>query len=495
MVARPTRVRLQPGAQSTVTLTARVSFLPRRLGAIEGRTRLDVSGGGRIFVPVGRGPSGPGLGADRRRHALDEELPRVGPRPGRAHRSGRAGARPCRPPPAPPALAARRRALARAGTARLARSVAGCAAGSLRVRAHRARPPRWPARPRAVPPARGRTAAGRSGRSREHRLPDPVGVDSRPRHDDGRGANPSAREPVRDRAPAAPKRRKDVRDRPESDQRSRAVQEVGRGLDPGDDGRRRRDRLRGLPRDAQHRPWPVQGRDSLPPGRHARRGQGARDVDDVEVRADGPPVRRRQGRRDLRSEAALAAGARRDDPSLHERDHQRDRAGEGHPGPRRGHRRERDGVDLRHLLDEQGPLGARGRDRQAALDRRFARTRRGDGARLALRHHRRARRGEQRARWASRRRAGIRQRRPPSRADARGGGGDRGRGLRLDRRPVRAEGARPAVGAGAQGRARNADGLCRRGRDHERRAAGTRVRRARAVCARAGDSTRTTRAR
>ena len=52
-----------------------------------------------------------------------------------------------------------------------------------------------------------------------------------------------------------------------------------------------------LPRHAQHRPRPVEGRDPLPPGRHARRGQGARDVDDLEVRADGPPVRRRQGRR------------------------------------------------------------------------------------------------------------------------------------------------------------------------------------------------------
>ncbi len=51
VVATPTRLRLPPGAQSTVTLTARVSFLPRRLGVIEGRTRLDVSGGGRIFVP------------------------------------------------------------------------------------------------------------------------------------------------------------------------------------------------------------------------------------------------------------------------------------------------------------------------------------------------------------------------------------------------------------------------------------------------------------
>ena len=51
VVTSPTRLRLEPGAKSIVKLTARVSFLPRRLGAIEGRTRLDVSGGGRIFVP------------------------------------------------------------------------------------------------------------------------------------------------------------------------------------------------------------------------------------------------------------------------------------------------------------------------------------------------------------------------------------------------------------------------------------------------------------
>ena len=51
VIATPTRVRLPPGARSIVKLTARVSFVPRRLGAIEGRTRLDVSGGGRVFVP------------------------------------------------------------------------------------------------------------------------------------------------------------------------------------------------------------------------------------------------------------------------------------------------------------------------------------------------------------------------------------------------------------------------------------------------------------
>jgi len=41
--------------------------------------------------------------------------------------------------------------------------------------------------------------------------------------------------------------------------------------------------------------------------------------------------------------------------------------------PRRRHRRLGDGVDLRHVLDEQGPFRAGRRDRQAALDRRLAR--------------------------------------------------------------------------------------------------------------------------
>ena len=40
---------------------------------------------------------------------------------------------------------------------------------------------------------------------------------------------------------------------------------------------------------------------------------------------------------DLRPEGALARGARADDAPLHVRDRQRDRPGEGHPGARRGH--------------------------------------------------------------------------------------------------------------------------------------------------------------
>ena len=45
--------------------------------------------------------------------------------------------------------------------------------------------------------------------------------------------------------------------------------------------------LHGLPRAAQPRPRPGQGRHPLPPGRHARRGQGAGHVDDLEVRRGG----------------------------------------------------------------------------------------------------------------------------------------------------------------------------------------------------------------
>ena len=79
----------------------------------------------------------------------------------------------------------------------------------------------------------------------------------------------------------------------------------------------------------------------------------------------------------------VARRARADDPPLHVRDHQRDRAGEGHPGAGCRHERQHDGVDLRHLFDEQGLFGARRRHRQAAGDRRLARPRGGDGAEAA----------------------------------------------------------------------------------------------------------------
>ncbi|MGH3072661.1 MAG: hypothetical protein ACRDNB_10395, partial [Gaiellaceae bacterium] len=51
VTARPDRLRLAPGQRATVTLRASVAFLPRRLGAIQGRARLEVAGGGRVIVP------------------------------------------------------------------------------------------------------------------------------------------------------------------------------------------------------------------------------------------------------------------------------------------------------------------------------------------------------------------------------------------------------------------------------------------------------------
>ena len=54
------------------------------------------------------------------------------------------------------------------------------------------------------------------------------------------------------------------------------------------------------------------------------------------------------------------------------------------PAPDVGTDPQRHGLDLRHLLDEQGPLGARRRHRQAAERRRLARPARGDRARRAV---------------------------------------------------------------------------------------------------------------
>ena len=51
VTAIPARVRLAPGASARVKLTARLTFLPRRVGAIQGRARLEVAGGGRVVVP------------------------------------------------------------------------------------------------------------------------------------------------------------------------------------------------------------------------------------------------------------------------------------------------------------------------------------------------------------------------------------------------------------------------------------------------------------
>ncbi len=150
---------------------------------------------------------------------------------------------------------------------------------------------------------------------------------------------------------------------------------------PVADGQRRDRSLHRLPRAVQHHPRPGQGRHPLSPGRDARRGDGARGLDDVEVRRRAHPVRRRQGRRHLRSDADVAARARSADAPLRRRDHRRHRAREGRAGARRQHQRSGDGVGDGHLQHARRPHRDRRRHRQAARARRIARPARSDRTR------------------------------------------------------------------------------------------------------------------
>ena len=51
VAATPERLRLRPRQEAQLVLTARVAFLPRRLGAVFGAVRLEVAGGGSSRVP------------------------------------------------------------------------------------------------------------------------------------------------------------------------------------------------------------------------------------------------------------------------------------------------------------------------------------------------------------------------------------------------------------------------------------------------------------
>ena len=198
----------------------------------------------------------------------------------------------------------------------------------------------------------------------------------------------------------------------------------------------------------------------------------------------------------VRSEAALARRAGAPDPPLHERDHHRDRAREGHPGAGRRHRRAGDGVDHRHLLDERGPLVL------GVVT----------GKPLAVGGSRRPGRGD-RARRRSTASATALQKQGRDSHDTRvaiQGFGNVGsnlarllaeEGVRVDRRlrlerrhpqPVRPR--RPGRDRATRRSTASLDGLPRRGRDHERGADRARLRRPRPVRARAGDHGRERRA-
>ena len=134
----------------------------------------------------------------------------------------------------------------------------------------------------------------------------------------------------------------------------------------------------GLPRPAQRGPRSGQGRPAIPPGDGPRRRPRAGDVDDLEMRPGGRPVRRREGRRHLRSLDDEPEGARGADPAVRDRARRHHRAGFGYPGARRRDQRPDDGLDHGHRLDAPRPLRARRRHRQADRDRRLGRPRRCD---------------------------------------------------------------------------------------------------------------------
>ena len=110
------------------------------------------------------------------------------------------------------------------------------------------------------------------------------------------------------------------------------------------------------------------------------------------------PVRRRQGRRHLRSARDEREGGRGADPPLRDRARARHRPGLGHPGAGRRDQRPDDGLDHGHGVDAPGLLGAGRRHRQARRDRRLGRPRGRD--RPGRRVHDRGRRPPDRPRRA-----------------------------------------------------------------------------------------------
>ena len=264
---------------------------------------------------------------------------------------------------------------ATAKRARRARAPARPAARPLRVRAHRARPRRRACSPpRRLPAPRSprghRAARGpeRSTSARSWRIFARSESDKEPVRDDRRRARRHLREnPFELAQRAAAPRRRRLRDRRELVSVLAGVQEGGDRLGAGHDGRRQRCR--------SFEGYRVTHNVARGPSKGGIRYHPDVTLDEVKALAMwmtwkcalmGIPFGGAKGGVVCDPKQLSRARARAADAALHERDHQRDRPGEGHPGARRRHRARDDGLDLRHVLDEQGPLGARRRDRQAA---------------------------------------------------------------------------------------------------------------------------------
>ncbi len=216
---------------------------------------------------------------------------------------------------------------------------------------------------------------------------------------------------IRECAPPVRPRGQDPEADEESDRGDQGTAPCDRGPASRPDGRREHRDLHGLPGAAQHRPRTRQGRRAIPSRRDARRGEGARPLDDLQVRGRQHPDGRRQGGRHRRSQEALPFRTRASLPALLRRDDRSLRRRQGHSRPGREHGTAGDGLVHGHLLDAPPGVPSGGRDRQADRAGRQPGTRDRDGGRRHDLHPRGGPASEDGARRRAGGRAGVRQRR------------------------------------------------------------------------------------
>ena len=129
----------------------------------------------------------------------------------------------------------------------------------------------------------------------------------------------------------------------------------------------------GWRRAPQRRPRSGQGRHPLPSGGRRARGHRARGGDDVQDGRARSALRRRQGRRALRSVTLLPQRARARHPPLHVGDPAPPRTRHRRAGARREHRRARHGLDDGHRVDGERTHAHGGGDRASRSRCRAAR--------------------------------------------------------------------------------------------------------------------------
>ena len=177
------------------------------------------------------------------------------------------------------------------------------------------------------------------------------------------------------------------------DERDRILmpKRVGHRLLPDPPRRRHGRRVRGLSRAASSHPRPDQGRHAVRALRRHRRGRGAGDLDELEMRARRAALWRRQGRHHLSISARISKRELEGVVApLHAGDDPVRRPAYRRDGARHGHQRAGDGLVHGHLFDVPGPHRDRDRHRQAGVVGRHARPARSDRARRRLSRQARA---------------------------------------------------------------------------------------------------------